>query len=160
MGTSATIVSATAAASGRATTPATTEIQGRSIEDFWFKTRHDNLVKTFLGRALNRLKQEHFLRSHKGDGMTTLAGPAGTPDPMHIIFGHVRQIEIDHVGKLLDIDAAGSDVRGHQHADTSIFEPLQRSGTSPLALVAMNGSGRKTLFGEPLSHAVRSVFRS
>ena len=44
-----------------------------------------------------------------------MAGPAGAANAVHVVLSVVGQIQVDHVGQLVDIDAAGRQIRGHQH---------------------------------------------
>ena len=59
-------------------------------------------------------------------------GPSGglhsrrSSDTMHIIFRAIRQVEVDDMADICDIDAARSNVGGHEHAERSALEPLQR----------------------------------
>ena len=76
---------------------------------------------------------------------------------MYVILRLVRQVEVDHVGQLVDVDAAGSQVGGHQHAQGTGFEIGQGPGAGPLALVAVNGGGGHTFANEPVRHAVGAV---
>src|SRR3954469_24730626 len=45
------------------------------------------------------------------------AGARGPANAMHVGFGHVRKIEVDHMADTIDVDAAGCDVGGDQRAD-------------------------------------------
>src|SRR6516225_8137901 len=60
---------------------------------------------------------------------------------MHVIFGHVRQFEIDDVRHPIDIDAAGSNVGGDKYAGLAVTEAGERSFALRLRFVAVN-SGR------------------
>ena len=63
---------------------------------------------------------------------------AGTADPVHIVFRHIRQVVIDHMRQLVDIDAARGNIGCDQHLQAAILELGQRAGARSLALVAMN----------------------
>jgi hypothetical protein len=39
--------------------------------------------------------------------MTVVACPAGATDPVHIVLCLVGQIQIDHVGQLVNVDTPG-----------------------------------------------------
>ena len=43
------------------------------------------------------------------------AGAAGAADAVHVVLGHVRQLEVDDVRQLVDVDAARGDVGRDQH---------------------------------------------
>ena len=66
--------------------------------------------------------------------MPSLPGPAGAADPVDIGLGHLGQVVVEHVGQLLDVQAPGGDVGGHQHPDRAVLEvgqgrPAGRSGS-------------------------------
>ena len=55
---------------------------------------------------------------------------------------HLGQIVVEHMGKLADINAAGSDIGGHQHPGLAGLEILQRgdAGSLELLLDVIRGS--------------------
>src|SRR6516225_5317916 len=55
------------------------------------------------------------------------AGPRGSADTMHVIFGHVRQFEIDDVRHPIDIDAASGNVGGDKHPGLAVTKAGERS---------------------------------
>ena len=86
-----------------------------------------------------------------------MAGPAGAADPVYVVLGLVWQVQVDHVRQLVNINAPGSQVCGHQHPQRTSLEVGQGSGASSLALVAMDSRSRHPLAGESLGHAVGAV---
>jgi hypothetical protein len=54
---------------------------------------------------------------------------------MHVIFGHVRQLEIDDVRHPVDIDAAGGNIRGDKHAGLAVAKAGERSFALRLGFV-------------------------
>ena len=54
------------------------------------------------------------------------AGARGAADAVDIAFRFVGQLEIDHMGDIVDVDAAGGDVGRHQHARLAGLEHVQR----------------------------------
>ena len=89
--------------------------------------------------------------------MAAVAGAAGAADAVDVVLRLVGQIEVHHMRQLVDVDAAGSDVGGHQHAHLTALEARQGAGASPLALVAVDGGGLDALLREPLGNAVGAV---
>ena len=84
-----------------------------------------------------------FIRGDKGAGIARGAGPAGSADPVHIIFGHMGHIKVADQSKVLHIDPPGGDVRGHQDTKPAFFETGQ--GLGPLTLsCGCRVSGRRT----------------
>ena len=60
------------------------------------------------------------------------AGARRPPNPMHIVFGGDREVEVDDVRNALDVDAACGDVSGHEHARFAALEVRERALTRPL----------------------------
>ena len=54
-----------------------------------------------------------------------VAGPSGSADAVDIVFGDMGQLVVDDVGQLIDIEAAGRDIGGHQDADRAGLEAIQ-----------------------------------
>jgi len=46
---------------------------------------------------------------------------------MHVIFGYVRQLEIDDMRHRVDIDAAGGNICGDKHAGLAVAKAGERS---------------------------------
>ena len=99
-----------------------------------------------------------FLGRHQGDGVAVLAGPAGAADAVHVVLRHVGQIKVHHMGQLVDIDAAGGDIGGHQHTHLPALEASQGAGAGSLTLVAVDGGGREALLLKPFGHLVGAMF--
>src|SRR6056297_4257156 len=89
--------------------------------------------------------------------MTTFTGTAGTANTVHVIFGHVGQLEVHHLGQLFDVQATGSDIGCYQHAHFTSFEIRQRPSTGTLGLVAMDGSGGNAVLLQLLGQTVGTV---
>jgi hypothetical protein len=67
-------------------------------------------------------------------GIPRLCRPA-----LRVIFGHVRQFEIDDVRHSVDIDAAGGNVRRDKYAGLAVAKAGERSFALRLGFVAVNG---------------------
>ena len=65
------------------------------------------------GRALDRLQLAHLPGRHEGEGLAGATGPAGPADAVDVGLGVLRQVVVDDVGDVLDVDAAGGDVGRH-----------------------------------------------
>jgi hypothetical protein len=46
---------------------------------------------------------------------TALTGSSGATNPVNEIFGYIREVIVDDVGDVRDVDAAGSHIRRDQH---------------------------------------------
>ncbi len=107
-----------------------------------------------LGQTLDGLDKLPFIGRDQGDGVTGSTGTTGTTDTVHVIFRHVRQLEVHYLRQLVDIEATGRDVGRHHHAHAAVLEAGQCTGTGTLALVAVNGGGTDAVFFKPLGNAV------
>ena len=67
--------------------------------------------------ALNPVQIVLVVEGGKRDGDTRRSGAAGTADPVDIILGEFRQVEIDDVADAGNIEPAGGNIGGHQQAD-------------------------------------------
>ena len=94
---------------------------------------------------------------YQGDGFTAATGTASTADTVHVVFFNVRQLEVDHVGQLVDIQAAGGDIGGHQDAHLASLEVGQGFGAGVLALVTVDRHGRQAVLVQVLGQAVGAV---
>ncbi len=110
-----------------------------------------------LGQALDGLEQFLFVRGHQRDGLATATGTAGTADAVDVVFLDVGQLVVDHVGQLVDVQAARGDVGGHEDADGVGLEVGQGLGAGVLALVAVDRSGRQAVLVQVLGQAVGAV---
>src|SRR3546814_10053970 len=75
----------------------------------------------------------------EGNCLAVPAGAGGTADAVHVAFRHVRQLEVHHMADAGDVDAAGSNVGGNQHADAASLEIGQGTLALALRLVAVDG---------------------
>ncbi len=105
-------------------------------------------------QRLDGLELTELVLAHQGDGLTAAPGAAGTADAVDVILRHLGQLEVDHVGQLIDVQAPGGDVGGNQHPHLALAKIRQRPVAGPLALVAVDGDGVQTVFlhllGEPV----------
>ena len=86
-----------------------------------------------LGRRLN----------DEGESFALFAGPAGTADAVNVVGVGRRFVEIYNVSNVVDVQAAGGNVGGHQHLQLVLLEQGKGPQTLTLGLVAVNGSGGK-----------------
>ena len=112
----------------------------------------------FADELLDVLEVVHLVGAAEADSLALLAGPAGAADAVDVGFGLVGQIKVHHQGQLVDVDAPGGDVGGHQYPDLSAFEVGQGRLAGPLALVAVDGGGGKAVPAEVFRHPVGPVF--
>ena len=110
-----------------------------------------------LGHPLDALEQLLFVRRHQRDRLAATAGTAGAADAVNVVFLDVGQLEVDHVRQLVDIQAAGGDIGGHQDAHLVRLEVGQGLGARVLALVAVDRDGRQAVLIEVFGEAVGAV---
>ena len=68
------------------------------------------------------------------------AGARRSPDPVHIILGHVRQLEIDDMRDVVHVDPARRNVGGDEHAAVAVAKAGERTLALGLRFVAVDGS--------------------
>ena len=73
---------------------------------------------------------------------------------MDVILRHLGQLEVDHVGQLIDVEATSGDVGGDQHPHLALAKVGQRPVAGTLALGAVNGDGIEAIFLHLLGEAV------
>ncbi len=110
---------------------------------------HDDLLDLELGQLLDLGEARLFLGCDQRGGFAFLAGAAGAADAMHVILGDARQFVVDDVRQVVDVEAAGRDIGGDQHARRAGLEGLERLGAVLLALVAMNRGSVDAFAFEP-----------
>jgi len=75
-------------------------------------------------------------------------------DAVDVVLGALRQVEVDHVAQVLDVDAARGDVGRDQHGEAPRAEPGQRLRALRLGAVAVD---RRARHAAPVEHAREPV---
>ncbi len=114
-----------------------------------FETGDDDLLDLELGQLLDLGEARLFLGRDQRGGFALLAGAAGAADAMHVVLGDARQLVVDDVGQVVDVEAARRDVGGDQHAHRAGLEGCQRLAAVLLALVAVDRGGVDAFALEP-----------
>src|SRR5439155_15209539 len=91
---------------------------------------------------------------------TLQSGASGASDAMDKVFRHLRQIVVDHVRHIIDVQTPRSDVSRHQHLKASFLESVQRAITLGLGAVAVNHCGGESISHQLLSQSLGSAFGS
>ena len=68
-------------------------------------------------------------------------GTARAADPVHVILGAERQVEVDHAGHVGNIQPARSHIGGDQRVDGAVLEAFERLHALGLGLVTVDGGG-------------------
>jgi hypothetical protein len=59
------------------------------------------------------------------NGTTFGSSTRGAADAMHVGFGFVREIEVDHQTDVFDVNATSGNIGGDEHWGKALFEALQ-----------------------------------
>ena len=89
------------------------------IEAFELKLRNGG-----FDEALNGADFASFLWGNKGEGIADRSGSTGATDAMYVIIRSHRDIVINDVRNIGDIDAASGDIGGDHDLVLTIFETL------------------------------------
>ena len=88
---------------------------------------------------LNIAQEFFFFSITKRKRNAAGACPAGSADPVDIGLGDIRQLEIDHVGQVVDIDTPRGDIGRYEDAGMPVLEVYECALPGILRFVAMNG---------------------
>ena len=84
--------------------------------------------------------------------------PTGSANAVHVGFGDIGQIVVEHKTEVVNIDTAGSNICGHQYAGFACLKILQSLLSGILAFVAMNGFGALSGLNQIFHNAVGAMF--
>ncbi len=76
---------------------------------------------------------------------------------MDIVFGHIGEVEVYHLGQLLDVQTSGRDICGDQYPDFTTLELCEGPSARALTFVAVNGGGLNALLLQELCQFVSAV---
>lgn len=88
---------------------------------------------------LNIAQEFFFFSITKRKRNAAGACPAGPADPMDVSLRDIRQLEIDHMGQVVDIDTPCGDIGRHEDAGMAALEVYECALPGVLRFVAMNG---------------------
>ena len=77
---------------------------------------------------------------------------------MHITFGNIRQVNIDHMRDIINIDASTRDISGHQDRDFAFAELPQGALALALAFIAVKRDSENSIIIEEGLHPIRAKF--
>ena len=122
-----------------------------------------NEVRLFVARQyladqrLDRRQQLHFVSAHQRNRLALVARAPGAADTVHIVLGNDRQVEVDHQRQVVDVQATGGDIGGHQHLNLAGLEAVQRALAGRLGAITMDAVGVDALGEQPLDQLVHTV---
>ena len=111
-----------------------------------------------LGEAFDFLHEAFFVHAHQVDRFAAGTRTACATDAVNVVFGHVGNFVIHDMRQVVDVDATGCDVGGHQGADVAALEASQGLGAGSLAFVAVQGHRIDAVFGQEFGHVVGTEF--
>ena len=76
---------------------------------------------------------------------------------MHVGLGHVGNVHVYHVGKVVDVDSARSNVGGNKHAGLALLKACERCLAGILRLVSVDCKRRNSAALQIVRDAVGSV---
>src|SRR5687768_2898044 len=76
------------------------------VESLWQRQARNLALEQFLDLD----EQLDLVGGDERDRFARESRPAGAADAVHVVFGRVRQLVVDDVRKLLDVEAARRDV--------------------------------------------------
>lgn len=95
-------------------------------------------IQPVTDRSLDGVHLGLFGGRREGQGITDLARAGGAPDPVDVVLGLHRDIEVDDVRQSLHVDASSGDVGGDKNPDAPVLEIRQRFLTLWLAPIAVD----------------------
>jgi hypothetical protein len=73
----------------------------------------------------DRVQGKDVVLAGERDGHAFQSGAARAPDAVHVVLGVFRQVVVDDVRDRLDVEAARSDVGGHEDRQLAVLEIAQ-----------------------------------
>ena len=101
-----------------------------------------------------------LVRRAERNGHALGAGARRAANAVHIAFGNIRQLVVDDVRDLVDVDPTRRDVGRHQDAGKALAETVERRLALALALVAMDGVHTNADVLDGLGNAVSTALRA
>src|ERR1700733_6471578 len=109
-------------------------------------------------QAMNGVPFGVIGRADEVDRRTFRPGSRGTPDAMDVIFRDLRQVVIEHMLDMRNIQPARSDVGRDQDTVALIAEPLDDTLASALLQIAVDSIGLVLIAHQPFRQFFRAVF--
>ena len=98
-------------------------------------------------------------RAEDGHGDALLLGPAGPADAVDVIFVLLGHIIVDDAVDVVDVDAAGGNVRGDEDGELAVFEGAHGLFTLLLRDIAVDAVGVEAhadqIVAQALAHDLR-----
>ena len=121
------------------------------------KAFHIRDLNLLPNESLDTIEERTFVISYQGNRLPFSTGTTGPADTVHIVFRNVRQLVIDHMGKLSDVESTRSDIRRNQHTNGSLLKSFQGASPCSLSLITVNRARLDTSLGEFFTQAIGSM---
>ena len=108
----------------------------------------------FVEKAFDAAQQRAVLGTAERNRVAVHSRARGATDTMYVSLSFHREVIINHVRDVIDIETACCDVRGDEHLKASAFETIQRACASGLRFVTVNGGTTDACFFQSLRHAI------
>src|SRR6185437_14438342 len=95
---------------------------------------------------------------YEGHDAAGLAGAGGATAAVQVILVIAGRVDIDDEVEVVDVNAAGRDVGGHQYRDMAALELRQGAGALRLGLAAVQGACAHTTVEQVAGEFVDGVF--
>ena len=99
-----------------------------------------------------------FAVAERNGGSRSSCAP-GPTDAVDVRLGFVRKVVVHDELEVVDIDASGGDIGGHEDPDSPVFKSPESALSGVLGFVSVDGLGGNASFLEILDDLVRAVFR-
>ncbi len=111
-------------------------------------------------QRLDLAEERPLVDADEGDGVAGRSGPPRPADPVDVVLGDHRQLVVDDVRQLFDVEAARGNLGCNEDRCTAGLEVVERPDPLALALVAVDRGRGDAVAGELLGEAVRAVLGS
>ena len=108
---------------------------------------------------LDVAQQSMLARLDQRDRHALASGPARSTDAMHVGIGVGRHVEVDDVADMVDVEAAGGDVRRDQHVQRAVAETPHDPVAGLLGEAAVEGAGVVATAAQRLGQVVHLAAR-
>ena len=112
------------------------------------------LRQLHANEALDGSEEACFGVVAEGDSDTGCAGAACTADAVHKGFGFIRQIVVDYVSDVRDVQAAGCQISGNHDGTGAALKLTESLFAGTLGFVSMDSFGTNSVFVEAFRNAV------
>ncbi len=108
-------------------------------------------------QLLDLAEEGRLVDADERDRVTGLLGSTRPADPVNVVLGDHRQLVVDDVRQVLDVEPTRGDLGRDEDRRPARFEVVEGADALALALVAVDGRGVDPVAPELLGEAIRPV---